>query len=388
MPRRSPRQSNSPQKVLQKVRNTYGQSPFQLVGSKLEQLILETQSAVESGRAHQDQSQLVANTVSGIMNLLPTSFGERFLFDTGMIQALTEHWSHGPVQMSGMIVPRPSQTWGHNRVIMPSEDQDNAHVVDVILFPGEDDTDSIDLLSYPWLCHELGHNVLFRYGANFADQFQERLGKVINTLRLRSAADRGFAKEKARTTIEKIQELWEPTLDHKNWSHELAIDMIALWTCGPAYLGVFQDVLDSDEINPYHIDQNHPPYEVRGLALLEASNQLGWNSYSDDLAQLIRDRRTSKWKTERNNQYHALTAFDLANACIETAFQVCETLALPKCTLRQIDTVQDIIEHDDIPDFGLDILLAAWLVHRQGGAESYELWERRAVSCLANSITL
>jgi hypothetical protein len=320
------------------------------------------------------------------MELLPQSFGERFYFDALMIKALAEHWRQGAAQLSEMIVPRPSQTWGHRRVPL-SEDKEYAHVIDVILFPGEDNLDDINLLEYPLLCHEIGHNVFFLCDETFVRRFNIELDWARNALRLRAIADRGSAISKAEKIIEEINRFWIPTPNHHNWAHELAIDMIALWTCGPSYLSAFQDELHDSDINPYQIDQNHPPYEVRASALVSVSGQLGWSAYTNSLTQLIQDWRKSRWKSQRTNRYIALVNPELVKACVTSALETSKELALPRCTPEQINSVRDILRRADIPDFGVDLLLAAWLVEHERGEQAYEQWEQKTIRMLVDSIT-
>jgi len=209
------------------VQRRYADSPLSPIGEKIEKLIRETQEAIRSGIARFDQASQVANYVDRIMELLPQSFDERFYFDALMIKTLAEHWRQGAAQLSEMIIPRPSQTWGHRRVPL-SEDKEYAHVIDVILFPGEDNLDDINLLEYPLLCHEIGHNVFFRCDETFIRRFNVKLDRARNALHLRAIADQGSTISKAQKIIEEINRFWRPTPDHHNWAHELAIDMIAL----------------------------------------------------------------------------------------------------------------------------------------------------------------
>ena len=387
MTRRNHQQPDQLQQLLIRVQKTFTDSPLAPIGAKLETLLTESQEAILAGNAKPEQATQVANSVRGIRDMLPQTFGERFYFDASMIKALADHWRQGAVQLSEMIVPRTSQTWGHRRVAMPSENRDNAHVVDLILFPGEDDLGDMDLLEYPLLCHELGHNVFFRCDTTFVRSFKIELDRVSNILRLRAMADRGSAEGKAQKMIEEICRFWRPTLDHHNWAHELAIDMIALWTCGPAYLAAFQNELHDPDINPYQIDQSHPPYEVRASALVSASRQLGWSTHTGDLTRLIQGWRKSEWKSQRTNRYVALIDPELVKACVSAALETSKALALPKCTLEQVSNVRDTLRREDIPDFGVDLLLAAWLVEREQGEQAFEQWEQKAIRVLSSSIT-
>ncbi len=382
MPRHKRRHPDRLEQLRLKVHELYDGSHLEPVGEKLRALISETQAAISVGSAKPEMGLVVYNSVTGILQLLPQAFGPRFDFDAVVLGALAEQWSQGAIQLSNMLVPKLDETWGYQRVVMPSIDQNDTHSVDVVLFPGENSLSHIDLLSYPWICHEMGHNVLYRNHEGFINLFQGALDKVIHALRLRASADQGAARDKARRIIEEVRQVWSPTPDHRNWAHELAIDMIALWTCGPAYLAAFYDEVDSSEVNPYRIDQNHPPYETRGLALIEASGDLGWSSHTSDLKRHFKETSKSQWRKERTNRYVALTSPELVRSCVSSSFEICKVLGLPRCTPEHLNQARDILHRDAIPDFGRELLLTAWLVHLEQGSSKFEHWEQRVIKTL------
>jgi hypothetical protein len=110
------------------------------------------------------------------------------------------------------------------------------------------------LLLYPWLCHEVGHNILSRDHSAFRKSFETRLDKITKALQLLRVADRGSLQDKSQRIIDDILYMWQPAPDRDSWTHEMTIDIIAPWTCGPAYLAAFQDVVEKPGINPYKID--------------------------------------------------------------------------------------------------------------------------------------
>jgi len=125
---------------------------------------------------------------------------------------------------------------------------------------------------------------------------------------------------------------------------------------------------------------------VRAFALVSASGQLGWSAYTDGLTQLIQDWRKSRWKSQRTNRYIALVNPELVKSCVSSALETCKELALPRCTPEQINSVRDIIRRADTPDFGVDLLLAAWFVEHEWGEQAYEQWEQKTIRVLVDSI--
>jgi len=388
LPRRHQR-SERLQQTLGRVQERYTHSPLSQIGEKLASLITGAQEAIRAGGASPDQATGVANSVEAIMEALPQSFGERFYFDAAMIQAFADDWSQGSIQLSQMIVPKHNNSeWGHRRIWMGTAKGEAYPRVDLILFPGEDSLEHIDLLEYPWFCHELGHNVFFRDDSTFRGHFEPSLAQITHALRLSSIADRGLARDRAVKIVRDIHDVWKPTSDHHNWAHELTMDMIALWTCGPTYLTAFQDFLNEHKPHPYHIDQSHPPYAVRISALIRASECLGWSTYTDSLARTIEVWRKSNWKAPQinRNRYTALAKPELVQACIMSALETCQSLALPKCIPEHISDLREKLRHGEIPEFGMDLLLTAWQAARTLDEEEYERWENETIRALVDSI--
>jgi hypothetical protein len=250
LPRRNRQPLDPLQQVLQRVQRRYANSPLSPIGQKLEYLIKGTQEAILAGSAKPEQATRVADHVHQWMEILPHSFGERFDFDATMVKALAEEWSQGCIQLSDMIIPCHRGYWGAKSFWMHPEDGTNFPRVDLVFFPGEDNLDDIDLLSYPWFCHEVGHNILSRDHSVFRKNFETRLGKIAKALRLLRIADRGSLQDRSQRVIDDILHMCRPTPNSDSWVHEMTIDIIALWTCGPAYLTAFQDVVENPDINP------------------------------------------------------------------------------------------------------------------------------------------
>jgi hypothetical protein len=321
-----------------------------------------------------------------MLALLPQSFRERFYFDASMIFALSEEWSQGSTRLSGMIVPKTSQDWGHMSLPLATYDQTATHVIDLILFPGGDRLEDVDLLAYPFLSHELGHNTLFKYDKVFPQSFWPVLEQVTNGLRRQSLADRGAARSRARDTVTMIHQLWSPTANHYNWAHEIAMDVIALWTSGPAYLATFHDILEDEDLNPYQVGQSHPPYEIRANALMDASTRLGWEDYTQGLTDRVAHWRRSHWWKERNNRYVACASPGLVRSCVTSVITACETLSLPRCSGETLEAIQKKLNRGETPDWGSEVLIAAWMQWQQMDKDSFSAWESSVVRELSQAV--
>ena len=291
------------------------------------EILIGTTEAVEAGLAAPEKTQDVFFYVSSLVESLPQSFGSRFAFDAALISAITQEWSTGGIPMSSMILPRYSDEWGHLTCTVPLNST-QGHTVDMILIPGNDDRASVELLEYPWLCHELGHNLHFR-DDSFAERLRGHLSDRVSALRTRSVADRAMARARSISQIEGIANVWTPTGTQKNWAHEIAADIVALWVVGPAFLAAFQYVLETRP-KPYHLNNEHPPYDVRASAIVDAGQRLRWSSNVAEIEEIQKNWRLSQHGDKRTNEYLALADDELVTAAVTNALAACRTVGLPR----------------------------------------------------------
>lgn len=352
-------------------------SPIGGIADKLRQDLAFAQIAADAGLTCTNGVAELARWIQFLLNQLPNTFGDRFDFDSLLIKAIAQSWEAGGAKIPNSIIPKPADMWGHEGTLMPSENRDNAHRLFFVLTPGADEIAHIDLLDYPFLCHELGHTLLFLNGEEFANSFEAGLKRFTNTLRLSSTADRGAALERAKRVIGEIEQFWTPTAHQRNWAHELAVDVIAVWTCGPAYLAAYAAEIDKPDVVPHEIVPTHPPHAVRVAALIEMATQLGWGNRTPDL-QRISLTWNSRSVRERNNRYVALTHKHLIQAGITAAMETCRKLALPQCTAGTLASVEKAVKRGEPLPFGLALLWGAWAVW-QNDPDSYEDWQGRLV---------
>jgi hypothetical protein len=358
-------------------------SPLHPIAAQLQSLLDLAVRSHDSGALPSEELQKLVRYTSHVLNRLPQVFGPRFGFDAVQINAVTGDL--GRDRFSGMLIPRYEQDWGHESVMMPAENG-KSHVIDLILMSGQDRLRDVNLLLYPWLGHELAHNLLFRYDTVFRDDVSRQIDKAVQKLKVGAIADRGTAHSKATRILEEFIQFWTPTLDHKNWAHEIAADCIALWIFGPAYLACFEDVLDNESLNPYELTQSHPPYVVRGNALLEGAGLLGWNGTA--LRKRIAGWADSKWRESKTNRLRSLAKPELIGACVSAAFQTCQDLRLAKCTGDGLNRILETCGTGHFPDFGVHLVLAAYVMFEERGEQGYLEWQAPVVQSLADTVTL
>jgi hypothetical protein len=361
-------------------------SPLRAIATGLRPLLELAQRSHRSGDLPTNKLQPLVNYVAHLLKRLPQMFSARFGFDAALIAAIVE--DGGPTAgFSAMLIPRYEREWGHESLMMPAEGG-KSHVIDLVLIPGQDQVSDIDLLSYPWLGHELAHNLLFRHDTVFRVNVLREMEKQVQRLKLGGMADKGPAQAKANRIVEDFVQFWTPTPDHKNWSHELAADLVALWIFGPAYLACFEDVLDNPSLNPYQLTQSHPAYVVRADALLDGARLLGWHDHVTSLSKRIEGWLHSKWRQSRTNRFRALASPDMTGACVSATFSTCQDFGLTKCTPAALDAISRNVSLTSSQNFGISLLLEAYVVFRQHGEQGYVGWQSAVVPELADSLKL
>jgi hypothetical protein len=375
------------EKVLVQVQRRFAGTQLAAIGEMLVNVISEVQLSVAAGCTSAEDAEGISTYVAQVLEWLPTSFGDRFTFDAQLIHSLAVEYSQGAVKLSSMLVPKPSQAWGHQKIRMPSFDREAAHVVDVIHMPGDDNLADIDLLDYAFVCHELGHNILFRAGEAFITAFRQELDNVLAATQRQTLGIRGSARQVADSTAEQVRRYWTPSADQYNWAHEIAVDVISLWLCGPAYLAALQDVMEADNLNPYQLGQSHPPYEIRATALIEAAGRLGWAYYTGAIVTLSDRWSSTAPAAERTNLHVACADPRLLTAVISAAMQSCQALSLPCCTPARITALEERHRQGPPLEFGTDIILSAWLIRSTSAEATYEEWERAVIDRLVADVT-
>lgn len=364
----------------------------------IEEEIMLVKLAVERGEVGSEVLNDFVSRAGIVLKILPTSYGSRFDFDTQLTSVIASEWNHKKQILSTPILPKhDGGHWEHEKLTIPikrklsrADSNDNSLAITVIHFPHDDSLNSVNLLDYPFLYHELAHNLFF-YNRDrfFADSFGAKLDGVLSNLRLRSFADQGSAKDKALKMIDKVRRVWKPSASHRNWAHEMAMDLVALWTCGPAYVAAFQDELEHAPKDWFYINQNHPPYAIRVECLVNAAHKLGWHKYTEQVDRLL-SQQIYGWrqaKPKETNTYATLTMPQLIDDCISSVFSTCENFALPLCTSNDVERVKFKFAQNRSFEFGTELIIAAWFYEQQNGSDKYDKWERRTVAALADSIT-
>ena len=381
----------NPISVLQNEFSFFQNSPLKSLTKIISAELEFPLAAFNSKKINQEELISLAGEFDVIAKMLPRSFKHRFDFDSLMVEAIYDEWSQKQQRLSHPLIPHHEEEWKYKSVYIPitkksSEGDTKTPTVSIVYFPSGDDISKIDLLDYPFLCHELGHSLFFFDDKFFVDDFTKKLNKFLGTLRLRAIADHGNSKKKADKVIEEIDKSWKPLPTHQNWAHELAIDIIALWTCGPAYLAAFQDKLEENRSDIFYISQTHPPYEIRLEALVNTGFKLGWETQSNELRNFLNSKRRERKRRSNNNLYVALTSEELVRSCVNSALKTCHHYNLPICDQRRIKFIERKIQNNQLLDYGTELIIGAWIFRSRHSEQKYISWEQNTINELLSDI--
>jgi len=376
---RQKRLSRSLNTLLRKIENLHG-TPLNELSDLLKDLVVGAQM-----QGDHDGEQQINTYVQNILDRLPQRLNDRFLFDAYLIQSALRSWSQGQIRFSNMVIPTYSMDWGHESPIyIQSVENSDIHRFDIIRIRSNGQDDTPDLVDYPWLFHELGHYLISKNGRPILEQFLLKINNLISRLRIRGIADKGIAKTRADSITDEISARWIPnSINDPAWLRELVVDVIALWSLGPAYIEAFE-LEHTNVSDPFLIEQSHPPVELRTKVLVETAEKLGWKSEAQKLKVLMKQWRF-KLPHSIRNRYISLSKIELIDAAINATTDFCTTAKIPRLDTPQLERILGLINENIVPEESIDIIFGAYLVYKKGET-IYENWETKIYQSLVTEI--
>ena len=384
--RRAPEDINQ---LEHEVANHFDDSPLSDIGRILQEQIRLVREAMNWVGMDTATVAAFCRRCQWVLKNVPSrqAIGERFWFDIHMIRSIADEWSPSGQLLPGSILPREGGEWQHSADWLPTFDAVRMPRLDIIDFPGNHGLETISLLTYPWLYHELGHILMYLHGKAFMAGTRQLLEQKLQETSQGCLGKPQAVKDRLKVIRERIEIAWRPSSDHHDWSHEIGIDIVALWSIGPAFLAAYEDALEGKP--PHVADQTHPPYEVRTFAIVEAARRLGWQQYAAALEERLANWAKLFEESARDNLYLALFDQDIVNGVVTAAMAACGTLALPRCDQASIVAAQQGLDRNEIPAFGRPALIAAWVQYERtkDAPDVYHAWETNVIRSMSEEVT-
>ena len=376
--------------LCQKLAAKFDRTPLAALGEKLIAGVVDCALGATSGT-----EALLLTQLQSYLDGFPDIYGARFFFDAAFVRAIAaEIGTYGALLPANTIVPLYGRSWSHTTINLFVERQPAAEptfppAVELVWFPGTDRLDNVDLLAYPWLVHELAHPIIEIHGSRYLADTARSFEAVATARQLRAINDSVAAKERHRAQLSTLRDWWLPSGRRANWMIELAADVLAFWLCGPAYLSAMKTVLDDSRVDFFRLTAEHPPYELRTLALVQTARHLGWSEQASILERTLDRRQSTDPSATRNNRYLAVADRGLTKACTARALELCEELRLPRCqpTAATRSAADYLHIFGDSPDLGLGLIMAAQVLSQRLSSPEFEAWQERTVAHLADLYT-
>jgi len=368
-------------------------APLDCIAQALSNALETANGAISRGEMSHEELTGLAHYIQEIVRPLPKTYGDRFWFDAGLIRAMSNDWSSEKL-FSTMIIPCYENQWGYSRVPMPlSEARSHStpgrsHIIELVFLPGTDEIGQVALLQYPWIAHELAHSLMFRHDGTLIPLISSAVTGAVQKQRLAAIADRGRARAMSQEAMNQFSSAWMPTVDHRNWAHEIIADLVAMWVLGPSYLAAFEDLLGDGGQNPFQISTAHPPYAVRVAALLGAARRLRLAEYTQGLERISSAWGASQWCSEKTNRYRFLASAEVIDGLTDGAFGFCDQLRLRPWARSPTLNIDAASSDPSQYELGTDLLTVAWFVFSQRGQEGYRRWEAAVIRAIADSLRL
>jgi len=290
------------------------------------------------------------------------------------------------VPLSQMLVPFYLGEWFYFLPPQPRFKGVGSQLIYGVSFPGSDLLKDVHLLEYPWLFHETGHHLLDRVDKQLFESVRTALASTLRKERRRNPSASPEVRAIVTDRLKRYERFWSPDLAIQNWTVEIFADVIAVWTCGPAFIASFIDNTENSAQRPFETHVTHPPFNLRAVLLIEVGESLGWDRYLGGLRDLVRKWKSKPLEMSAQNDYAAMATSELSAVVIDAALTLCRNLQLPQCTVESIDSLRKWIESPQSPDSAFQMIVGAWLKEHDQ-PDAFDAWEASVLDLLQRELT-
>ncbi len=383
MPRSYQAPSTSPEELGRRIDQQFEDPAFAFLRMELLTVLRNHEDAVRLGAS--PAFEAIETLLTRYESLLPSRPGDRFALDSWIIQDLLESWSTGPVKLPHTILPLYGNEWMWQRLPWIEQADRSGHRIYAITLKGREQLSSVRLLDYPWLCHELGHGLFTKCPTEVLEEYANAVEQHCKPLLRKTFADSSDVRALTKGHIARLRQCWLPRGDQQSWIHELAVDIVALWSCGPAFLAAMTDATDSLQLDPFVIESAHPPYALRILTLAEGAKALGWEEEATPLVEMSGRWESRKAVLPNYNHFVALTPRELTEEALRWTLRACRTWNIPRCNRETLQTIADRRRKKLPVDSAVELIASAALLFEQD-PQAYPAWESTTVRLLCSEL--
>jgi hypothetical protein len=94
-------------------------SPLQNIASEFKEVLHYSHAAKTAGYLDQQIYEYLHNSLEQIIQILPKSFGDRFLFDHYMLESISQVWNRNRQILTGNLMPHCYGEWAHISTFVP-----------------------------------------------------------------------------------------------------------------------------------------------------------------------------------------------------------------------------------------------------------------------------
>lgn len=174
------------EQLIERTRTVFAHSPLTAFVPLMEETI--TAVANTSDLTGKRGMEALLDLVVYYERIFLHGFGTRFNVDAWLSNDICKSWSVPAKPLPCEIVPIYGNQWAYS--LLPSPWKATKPIsIYAVCFPGTSKVSDLNILSYPWLFHELAHHWLSVMGVGFAADFRESLGRFVKTARRKVTAD-------------------------------------------------------------------------------------------------------------------------------------------------------------------------------------------------------
>ena len=231
----------------------------------------------------------------------------------------------------------------------------------------------------------MGHGLFAKCPPEFLQDYVQVVDYHCKPLIRKAISDSPDVRALTKAHVARLRQCWLPRGDQRSWIHELAVDLFALWSCGPAFLAAMKDVTESPQLDPFDIESAHPPYELRIRILADCARYLGWEKEAVPLERMLQQWESRKAGLQNYNYYIALTPRDLTEEAITWALNGCRAWKIPRCDRAALLAIEERRRRKLAVNSAFELIVSAALLFEQD-PQNYPAWESATVRSLCGEL--